>query len=162
MKVRPKNIPTTEPKRIKIHTANQTYNFLTSSALNIIKFVIAENTDATATPVRTKLEDENLPFLLESTNTNIEENNAPMNAPIWIDIKGRKGPTYCPFSKKLNDNKYICTIQDTKPKVCKEFWCEWAYGVGDKGIPFRTERGWTDRAKQLGYGETSNRSNRKS
>ena len=71
---------------------------------------------------------------------------------LWIDIKDSEGSSYCPFIKKFSHNKYNCTIQDTKPKVCKEFWCEWAYGIGNKGIPFKTERGWTDKAKQLGYG----------
>jgi len=71
---------------------------------------------------------------------------------LWIDIKGSENSSYCPFIKKVRHDKYICTIHDTKPKVCKEFRCEWAYGVGNKGIPFKTERGWTDKAKQLGYG----------
>ena len=69
-----------------------------------------------------------------------------------IDVNGRDDSTHCPFIKKVDDNKYICTIHDTKPKVCREFRCEWAYGVGEKGIPFKTERGWTDKAVQLGYG----------
>jgi len=79
-----------------------------------------------------------------------------------IDIKAGEGPSYCPFIKKISRYKYICTIQDTKPKVCKEFWCEWAYGVGKKGIPFKTERGWIEKAKQLGYGKTNNRNRSKS
>jgi Fe-S-cluster containining protein len=76
---------------------------------------------------------------------------------LWIDIKGNVNSGYCPFIKKISRHKYICTIQDTKPKVCKEFWCEWAYGIGRKGVPFKTERGWTDKAIQLGYGQSSNR-----
>ncbi len=81
---------------------------------------------------------------------------------LWIDLKGGEGASYCPFIKEVSLNKYICTIQDTKPKVCKEFWCEWAYGAGDKGMPFKTDGGWTDKAKQLGYGQTNNRSRSKS
>jgi len=73
---------------------------------------------------------------------------------LWIDIKGSEGSSYCSFIKKVGNYKYICTIHNTKPKVCKEFRCEWAYWAGKKGIPFKTERGWTDKAKQLGYGKT--------
>ena len=76
---------------------------------------------------------------------------------LWIDIKGGEGSEYCPFIEKVGPDKYICTIHDTKPKVCKEFRCEWAYGVGEKGVPFKTERGWTDRAKQMGYGQPTER-----
>ena len=71
---------------------------------------------------------------------------------LWIAIKDDEGTGYCPFIEKISPDKYICTIHDTKPKVCKEFRCEWAYGAGKKGVPFKTERGWTDRAKRLGYG----------
>jgi hypothetical protein len=80
---------------------------------------------------------------------------------LWIDIDGRDGASHCPFIKKVGNNKYICTNHYTKPKVCKEFRCEWAYGVGPKGIPFKTERGWTDKAKKLGYGQTNNRDSHK-
>jgi Fe-S-cluster containining protein len=78
-----------------------------------------------------------------------------------VDAEAGEGLSYCPFIKRVSHYKYICTIQDTKPKVCKEFWCEWAYRIGKKGIPFRTERGWTDKARQLGYGQTKKRSRRK-
>ena len=54
---------------------------------------------------------------------------------------------------EIDDEKYICTIQDTKPKVCREYRCEWAYGAGKKGVPFKTDCGWTDKAKKLGYGK---------
>jgi Fe-S-cluster containining protein len=80
---------------------------------------------------------------------------------LWIGIKGSKGSDYCPFIKKIGHDKYTCTIHETKPKVCKEFHCEWAYGIGNKGIPFKTERGWTDKAKKLGYGQSGNHSRRK-
>jgi Fe-S-cluster containining protein len=78
-----------------------------------------------------------------------------------IRIKGSRGFDYCPFIKQVGNHKYICTIQDTKPKVCKVFRCEWAYDIGNKGIPFKTERGWTDKAKQLGYGQCNNHSHGK-
>jgi len=71
---------------------------------------------------------------------------------LWIDADDDKELSYCPFLKKVGEDKHICTIHDTKPKVCREFWCEWSYGVGKKGTPFRTDRGWTDKARQLGYG----------
>jgi Fe-S-cluster containining protein len=70
---------------------------------------------------------------------------------LWIDADKDKELSYCPFLKKVGGDKHICTIQDTKPTVCREFWCEWSYGVGKKGIPFKTDRGWTDKARQLGY-----------
>jgi Fe-S-cluster containining protein len=60
---------------------------------------------------------------------------------------------YCPFIRKVSQNRYICSIQETKPKVCREFRCEWSYGIGKKGIPFKTDCGWTDRAIHLGYGK---------
>ena len=77
---------------------------------------------------------------------------------LWMNIDGSEASGYCPFIRKVShDDKYSCTIQDTKPKVCKEFRCEWAYGIGQKGIPFKTDRGWTDKAKQLGYGQPNKR-----
>jgi Fe-S-cluster containining protein len=75
---------------------------------------------------------------------------------LWKDAENGETPTHCPFIKKISDDKYICTIQDTKPKVCREFRCEWAYGMGKKGIPFKTDCGWTDKAKKSGYGKTDN------
>lgn len=60
---------------------------------------------------------------------------------------------YCPFIVKTEDGKYSCGIQETKPDVCRAFYCEWCYGEGEKGIPFKTDSGWTDRAKKLGYGQ---------
>ncbi len=80
---------------------------------------------------------------------------------LWIDIKGSEDSAYCPFIKKTGEDTYICTIHDTKPKVCREFRCEWAYGAGKKGVPFKTERGWTDKAKKLGYGKSDNRKSKK-
>lgn len=72
---------------------------------------------------------------------------------LWIDIKGTENSGYCPFIRQTDEGKFICAIHDTKPEVCREFYCEWAYGAGKKGVPFRTERGWTDKAKKLGYGQ---------
>ena len=81
---------------------------------------------------------------------------------LWLHIDRSERSGYCPFIRKVSRNKYICTIHDTKPRVCKEFRCEWAYGIGKKGVPFKTERGWTDKAKQLGFGQTNIRSDHKS
>jgi len=75
------------------------------------------------------------------------------------DISKTEDPEYCPFIEKISDHKFICTIHDTKPKVCKTFRCEWCYGIGKKGVPFKTDSGWTDRAKQLGYGKGCNKEN---
>lgn len=75
------------------------------------------------------------------------------------DTGKTENPEYCPFIEKIGDDKFICTIYDTRPKVCKTFRCEWCYGVGKKGVPFKTDSGWTDRAKQLGYGKPRKRTN---
>ena len=75
---------------------------------------------------------------------------------LWINIEGGEEQSYCPFIKKVEHSKYICTIQTTKPKVCREYHCEWAYGVGKKGVLFKSDRGWTDKAKNLGYGQANN------
>jgi Fe-S-cluster containining protein len=72
---------------------------------------------------------------------------------LWRDPEDGEVITHCPFIKKTDDDRYICTIQDTKPKVCREYRCEWAYGAGKKGVPFKTDCGWTDKAKKLGYGK---------
>ncbi|MFC2015236.1 YkgJ family cysteine cluster protein [Chloroflexota bacterium] len=74
---------------------------------------------------------------------------------LGVNVEGGEESGYCPFIKKVSHSEYICTIQSTKPKVCKEFRCEWAYGTGNKGVPFKTEQGWTDKAKKLGYGQTA-------
>jgi Fe-S-cluster containining protein len=78
---------------------------------------------------------------------------------LWMEMRGTEDSAYCPFIKKIDEDKFICTIHDTKPTVCREFRCEWAYGAGKKGIPFKTERGWTDNAKKLGYGRPRRKNN---
>lgn len=83
---------------------------------------------------------------------------SPANKEVYgdlnIHIKDSEISDYCPFVRNISFNKYACVIHDTKPKVCKEFYCESAYGIGIKGIPFKTENGWTRKAEQLGYGNT--------
>lgn len=54
---------------------------------------------------------------------------------VWMDPELGNDLSFCPFLKKISQQKYVCTIHDTKPKACKDFWCEWSYGVGNKGIP---------------------------
>ena len=73
---------------------------------------------------------------------------------IWIDPETGEDLDYCPFLQKVSLGKYICGIYETRPKICREFWCEYAYGVGKKGQTFRGMAGWTDRARQLGYGQS--------
>ena len=71
---------------------------------------------------------------------------------LWIDPDTGEELIYCPFLKEVCPGKYTCTIQDTKPTVCREYWCEWSYGIGKKGVAFRTDGGWEEKARQLGYG----------
>jgi len=68
-----------------------------------------------------------------------------------MDSKTGEELLHCPFLKEISPAKYVCGIYDTNPKVCREFWCEWLYGVGKKGVPFKTARGWSEKARQLGY-----------
>jgi Fe-S-cluster containining protein len=72
---------------------------------------------------------------------------------IWIDPETGEDLDYCPFLQKVSLGKYICSIYETRPKICREFWCEYAYGVGRRGQTFRGMAGWTERARQLGYGQ---------
>ena len=75
---------------------------------------------------------------------------------IWIDPEIGEDLDYCPFLERVSQRKYICAIHDTRPKVCREFWCEYVYGVGKKPVPFRRMNGWTERARELGYGQANN------
>jgi Fe-S-cluster containining protein len=72
---------------------------------------------------------------------------------IWIDPETGDELGYCPFLQRVSPGKYICGIYETRPKICREFWCEYAYGVGRKGQNFRGRAGWTQRARELGYGQ---------
>ena len=76
--------------------------------------------------------------------------NGIYHALIWKSLETGEHLDYCPFLEKAGQDKYVCTIQDTKPRICKEFWCAWAYGAGRRGVAFRTFNGWTERARQLG------------
>jgi len=70
---------------------------------------------------------------------------------IWKDIQTGKYIDHCPFLLGVDADRYECVIQDTKPKICSMFWCAWAYSEGDRGVPFKTLNGWTERARELGY-----------
>jgi Fe-S-cluster containining protein len=65
----------------------------------------------------------------------------------WIDPETGEVLGHCPFLHKVHREKYTCAIHHTKPTICKRFWCEWAYGIGKKGVPFRRMAGWTGKAK---------------
>jgi len=71
---------------------------------------------------------------------------------IWKNANTGKYLDYCPFLQEVDNGKYKCTIQDTKPTICKLFWCAWAYGEGEKGVAFKTFNGWTEKARNLSYG----------
>lgn len=75
----------------------------------------------------------------------------PDHGDLWIDSKTGEELFRCPFLKEISTGKYVCEIYNTRPKVCREFWCEWSFGVGEKGVPFKTGRGWEEKARQLGY-----------
>lgn len=69
----------------------------------------------------------------------------------WIDPETGEVLQCCPFLAANSWGKCICLIHDTKPRVCQEFWCEWAYGVGARSTPFKRAGGWSKKAKELGY-----------
>jgi Fe-S-cluster containining protein len=59
----------------------------------------------------------------------------------WINPETGDNLNKCPFLKSLSQEKYICTIHDTKPEVCRQFCCDETYGVGKKawfkGWPYK-------------------------
>ncbi len=75
---------------------------------------------------------------------------------LWFDPAHKLELDGCPFLRETEPGKYICAIQETKPKVCQKFWCAWTYGEGERALPFRVSAGWTNRAQQLGYGRPRN------
>ncbi|MDP6126953.1 MAG: YkgJ family cysteine cluster protein [Dehalococcoidales bacterium] len=74
---------------------------------------------------------------------------------LWFDPENKLELDRCPFLVQDSPGSYSCAIQETKPKACSQFWCEWAYGVGERAIPFKVAAGWTDRARRLGYGKSA-------
>lgn len=40
---------------------------------------------------------------------------------IWVDPVTKKTLQRCPFIVRLNDEKSICGIQDTKPDICRAY-----------------------------------------
>jgi hypothetical protein len=69
----------------------------------------------------------------------------------WIDPTTGEVLQCCPFLVETDQGRYSCLIHDTKPRVCLEFWCEWSYRVGSRGVPFKRAGGWTRKARELGY-----------
>ncbi len=70
---------------------------------------------------------------------------------IWKDLETGEYLDHCPFLLRIDAKRYECAIQDTKPKICRMFWCAWAYREGNKGVPFKTLNGWAEKARKLGY-----------
>jgi len=70
---------------------------------------------------------------------------------IWKDLQTGEKLDHCPFLINTNNAEYKCAIQDSKPKICASFWCAWAYREGEKGEPFKTLNGWTEKARKRGY-----------
>lgn len=56
----------------------------------------------------------------------------------WVDPDTHESLVYCPFLRMVDHRAYVCTINETKPHICSNFWCEWAYGVGRRGQPLRS------------------------
>lgn len=57
---------------------------------------------------------------------------------VWIDWIGPEtgeNLKYCPFLTRLRRGRYACVIHDTKPQICEKFWCEAAFGFGERGVP---------------------------
>ena len=54
----------------------------------------------------------------------------------WADPDTHEPLAYCPFLTMGDHRAYACAINETKPRICSSFWCEWAWGVGRRGKPF--------------------------
>ena len=59
----------------------------------------------------------------------------------WADPDTHESLAYCPFLQMVDHRAYACAINETKPDICRGFWCEWAYGAGRRGKPFRLVNG---------------------
>ena len=75
---------------------------------------------------------------------------------LWFDPKIKLELDRCPFLVEVSPGKHGCAIQETKPRICKSFWCEWTYGAGERAVPFKVDQGWSRKAVKLGYGFTLN------
>lgn len=60
----------------------------------------------------------------------------------WFDSETGEELEDCPFLEKIGRGKYVCKIQETKPEVCKAYWCEGSYRLGKRGEMFRTYSGY--------------------
>lgn len=74
----------------------------------------------------------------------------------WIDPETGEVLQCCPFLATTGQGSCYCLIHETKPRVCREFWCEWSYRAGARGVPFKRAGGWSAKAKELGYDSPSN------
>lgn len=61
----------------------------------------------------------------------------------WIDPVTGENLSHCPFLARAGLGKRACAIHDTKPQICEKFWCEGAFGIGRRGVPFRHRAGLT-------------------
>lgn len=76
---------------------------------------------------------------------------------LWFDPVRRLEVDYCPFLVNAEDGSKKCSIQDTKPRICREFYCEMAYDEGKEAVPFKVLSGWSNKAIRLGYGKAKPR-----
>ncbi|MEE8414625.1 MAG: hypothetical protein V3R96_08755 [Dehalococcoidales bacterium] len=72
---------------------------------------------------------------------------------LWFDPEIKLELDCCPFLTEYAFGKYSCAIQETKPMICRKFWCAWTYGAGERSVPFKVATGWTEKARKLGYGK---------
>lgn len=49
-------------------------------------------------------------------------------ADLWFDPISGKELRYCPFLKKVGRKEYECTIWETRPEQCRDWWCVLCYG----------------------------------
>ncbi len=56
----------------------------------------------------------------------------------WMDPDTHESLPYCPFLTMVDFRAYACSINETKPDICRAFWCEWSHGVGRRGKPLRS------------------------
>ena len=48
-------------------------------------------------------------------------------ADLWFDPVSGEELRHCPFLKKVGHKKYECTIWETRPEQCREWWCVLCY-----------------------------------
>ncbi len=55
----------------------------------------------------------------------------------WVDPDTRESLPHCPFLIVVGRKACACAINETKPDICRAFWCQWAHGAGRRGQPYR-------------------------